>query len=96
VKFELWYSDRERSGALLTASDSSSALRKWSDARMIWAVDAPEYAVAADVCAAVLRWGGSESSGSQATVRLTRAASERLGPAMADWDISETQLFRFT
>lgn len=73
TKYALWYSERERSGVLLGERDTSSAGLRWPDARVIWTVDTMEYAVAADLCAVVLRWGKPESVGPQATVRLTTA-----------------------
>jgi hypothetical protein len=73
MRHELWYSERERSGVLLRERDTSSAGLKWPDARVIWAVDTMEYAVAADLCALVLRWDKREPVGPAATVRLTIA-----------------------
>ncbi|HZF51943.1 MAG TPA: SEC-C domain-containing protein [Polyangiaceae bacterium] len=73
MKYELWYSESERSGVLLHERDTPSVGLKWPDARVIWTVNTGEYTVAADVCAAVLHWGNRESGGPQATVRLTLA-----------------------
>lgn len=74
MKHELWYSERERGGVLMREGDASSVPRKWSDARVIWNVRTDDYALAAEICADVLRWGSRESSGPRATVRLTVAS----------------------
>jgi len=73
MKSELWYSEHERSGALLGEADSSLARLEWPDARVIWTAETNEYALAQEVCGDVLRWGSQEPSGPQATIRLTMA-----------------------
>ena len=73
MKSELWYSEHERSGALLGEADSSLARVDWPDARMIWSVETDEYALAQEICGDVLRWCSQEPSGAQATIRLTMA-----------------------
>ncbi len=73
MKCELWYSARERSGVLLRQGDTASVELKSPDAQVIWTVDAKEYAVAADLCSALLHWGNRESGETQATIRLTMA-----------------------
>jgi hypothetical protein len=57
VRHDLWYSERERSGALLHERDSSLARQQWPDARIIWTIDADTYAEAAQNCEVVLSWG---------------------------------------
>lgn len=46
MKYELWYSDAEQSGVLLTAADAASEHLKSRDARVVWSVEAETYAEA--------------------------------------------------
>jgi hypothetical protein len=46
VRYELWYSDAEQSGVLLTAADAASEQLKSRDARVVWSVEADTYAEA--------------------------------------------------
>lgn len=90
MKCELWYSEHERSGALLGESDTSLARLQWPEARVIWTVETGGYALAAKICGDVLRWGSQESSGRQATIRLTMAfyldsRGERCHVAVPGW-----------
>lgn len=79
VKYDLWYSERERSGALFHERDSLSGRQKWADARIIWTIDADTYAEAADNCDLALTWRNRSADESVAippcasSIRITLA-----------------------